>query len=345
MKITFLGPHIKISGGVRAMLTYAHLLSKRGHQVRFLVVSKKFIKRKIANFVKRQPAWFKDFGAELKRVPSFDEKYIPNGDIIVATAWHTARPVASFSSDKGKKFYLIQHYESLYHGDPKLVDPTYKLPLRKIVISHWLQNIMKEKFRSRSELLVTPVDFNLFYYIKNLRKNNVVRILMLDHEKKWKGIKEGFRAFEKVKEKFPNIELILFGVRRKVPEVKYDEYFYNPKQEKLAEIYSSCDIYLCPSEYEGLGMPPMEAMACKCALVTFDTGGSRDYAFDGKTALVAKRRDVNDLANKLELLVKDENLRKNIAENGYRFIRKMPSWEEQVEKLENIFEKSLNKNA
>ena len=49
-------------------------------------------------------------------------------------------------------------------------------------------------------------------------------------------------------------------------------------------------------------MPPMEAMACGAALVTYDNGGCRDYARDGETALVAKRRDVDDLAAKLEQL-------------------------------------------
>ena len=344
MRITFLGPHIKIAGGVRAILTYAHLLAKNGHRVRFLVPSKSFLRRNLANLIKRKPSWFRDFEPKLKRVSSFDEKYIPDGDIIIATAWQTTKPVASCRPSKGKKFYLIQHYESLYHGDSKLVDPTYKLPLRKIVISHWLQNIMREKFDSDSHILITPVDFKLFHYVKGAREDGSIRILMLHHEKEWKGTEKGFKAFKKVKEKFPDIKLILFGVRGKEPEIEYDEYFYNPEQEKLAEIYSSCDIYLCPSEYEGLGMPPMEAMACKCALVTFDTGGSRDYAFDRKTAMVAERNNIDELSKKLELIVKDENLRKKIAENGYQLVQKMPTWEKQTEKLESIFKNSL-KNA
>jgi len=43
-------------------------------------------------------------------------------------------------------------------------------------------------------------------------------------------------------------------------------------------------------------MPAMEAMACGAALLTYDNGGCRDYARDGETALVARRRDVDDLA-------------------------------------------------
>ena len=58
-------------------------------------------------------------------------------------------------------------------------------------------------------------------------------------------------------------------------------------------------IYLCPSWDEGLGMPSMEAMACGSALVTYDNGGSRDYAHDGETALVAPRRDLPALVGAL----------------------------------------------
>ena len=82
-------------------------------------------------------------------------------------------------------------------------------------------------------------------------------------------------------------------------------------------------------------------MACMCAVVTYDNGGSRDFAFDGKTALVAKRRDVNDLAQKLEMLVHDKELREEIAENGYRFVQRMPTWEEQAAKMEQLFQKSI----
>ena len=56
-------------------------------------------------------------------------------------------------------------------------------------------------------------------------------------------------------------------------------------------------------------MPPMEAMACGAALCTYDNGGCRDYAIDGRTALVAPRRDVDALAGRCRRLVEDEALR------------------------------------
>ena len=107
----------------------------------------------------------------------------------------------------------------------------------------------------------------------------------------------------------------------------YDEFHANLPQARLAWLYSRCPIYLCPSWDEGLGMPPMEAMACGAALATYDNGGCRDYARDGETALVAPRRDVDALARALERLVEDAALRERLARAGQAFIRREFDWD------------------
>ena len=111
------------------------------------------------------------------------------------------------------------------------------------------------------------------------------------------------------------------------------------RRQTLAALYSGCDIYLCPSWDEGLGMPPMEAMACGAALVTYDNGGCRDYARDGETALVAKRRDVDDLAAKLEQLAARPELRARLAAAGSALVTTAFDWDRAVERLEGLFRK------
>ncbi len=84
-------------------------------------------------------------------------------------------------------------------------------------------------------------------------------------------------------------------------------------------------------------MPPMEAMACGAALVTYDNGGCRDYARDGETALVAKRRDVDDLAAKLEQLAARPELRARLAAAGSALVTTAFDWDRAVERLEGLF--------
>jgi glycosyltransferase involved in cell wall biosynthesis len=130
-------------------------------------------------------------------------------------------------------------------------------------------------------------------------------------------------------------------VKRPRTAMPYDEFHENLPQEQLAALYSGSDIYLCPSWDEGLGMPPMEAMACGAALVTYDNGGCRDYARDGETALVAPRRDVEALADKLERAATDAALRARIAAAGMAFVTTAFDWDRAVTRLEALFEAAL----
>jgi glycosyltransferase involved in cell wall biosynthesis len=161
---------------------------------------------------------------------------------------------------------------------------------------------------------------------------------MLHHEYAWKGVADGLEAVRRVRARGLTVRLVGFGVKRPRGPLPYDEFYENPPQERLAELYSGCDLYLCPSWDEGLGMPAMEAMACGAALVTYDNGGCRDYARDGETALVARRRDLDDLAGKLERAVVDATLRARIAAAGTAFVTTAFDWERAVTRLEALLE-------
>jgi glycosyltransferase involved in cell wall biosynthesis len=141
-----------------------------------------------------------------------------------------------------------------------------------------------------------------------------------------------------VRARVPSLWLVGFGVKRPRGPLAYDEFYENLPQERLADLYSGSDIYLCPSWDEGLGMPSMEAMACGSALVTYDNGGCRDYARDGETALVARRRDLDDLTLKLEAMASDAALRARIAAAGMTFITTAFDWARAVARLESLLE-------
>ena len=337
MKITFLCPHLRIAGGVRAILTYADRLTAQGHQVAVVVSAKKRGRALWRSLIHAGPDWIPGFRAKVVWVDRWRPSALPDGDALVATAWQSAAAVADAPARCGRKFYFVQHYESLYHGQTETVDATYRLPLRKIVISTWLRDVMRERFASEADVLVTPVDPMLFHAVPVTVATSRPRVLMLHHDYAWKGTADGFESVARVKRRVQGLHLVGFGVTAPKGPAGYDEFHADPPQDKLAALYSGCEIYLCPSWDEGLGMPPMEAMACGAALVTYDNGGCRDYALDGETALVARRRDVGDLAAKLERLAADAELRARIATAGSAFIRDTFDWRRAVSRMEEIF--------
>jgi len=336
VRITFLAPHIRIAGGVRALLTYADRLAGRGHDVTVLVPAKQAWRAFVRNVRGQGPDWIPGFRPRVRWVASWDPARLPAGEALIATAWQTAAAVAAAPRSSGAKFYLVQHFESLYHGTPDEVDRTYTLPLRKIVISSWLRDLMKERFAAEAEVLVTPVDRALFHPVEDARSTDALRVLMLHHDYAWKGVREGIEAVASVRSRHPEVRLVGFGVKPPREALPYDEFYQNLPQERLAWLYSRCPIYLCPSWDEGLGMPSMEAMACGAALVTFDNGGSRDYAKDGVTALVAPHRDVAALARCLDRMVSDATLRAQIAARGREFVTESFDWDRATVRLETI---------
>ena len=335
MKITFLCPHLRIAGGVRAILTHADRLALRGHDVTVLVPERRALAAWWHNRFPRGPDWMPDLHARVRWVPEWSPGRVPAGDALIATSWQSVETVAAAPVQCGRKFYFIQHYESLYHGAAGRVDATYRVPLRKIVISTWLADVMAERFDTPAAVVVTPVDGTLFRPVP-VESDGKLRVLMLFHEYPWKGVAEGLEAFARVRARHPDLVLVGFGVKPPPRKLPFAEFHENLPQQRLSWLYSRCPIYLCPSWDEGLGMPAMEAMACGAALCTYDNGGCRDYAIDGRTAVVAPRRDLDALAWGLGRLAEDAALRQRIARHGQEFVRTQFDWERATARLEGI---------
>lgn len=307
----------------------------------------------------------------------FVEKLITDSDIVVATSYETAYFVANLIS-KGEKFYFVQHYEiwdlwneeecwkkigniesnpnkyclAMHDIIPKnknlrkikhLVDKTYKMPLKKITISSWLKELIEEKIGEEVEaLIVNGVNFDTFYKEKDVYNTNTkkqIRVLMPYRPiNKWKGTEDGLKTFRKVKEKYPDVEFIMYGAKRgkDIPEwIKFHE---RVSDNELRELYSSSDIFVYPSWTEGFGLPPMEAMACGCAVVATNVGAVPDYAINGETILASPPRDPEALAKNIIKLIEDEDERKRIAESGYNYVKQF-TWDKATDQLEEVFKK------
>ena len=286
--------------------------------------------------------WF-DLKVDLVRVPWISNRLIQDADVVVATAWPTAYAVNNLSKFKGKKFYYIQGYET-WRGPLKMVDESYRLPLTHIVVSTWLKDVMKKKFNRKAEDVISHgLDFSKFYN-KNKVQNKKKRILMLHNRLELKGFREGIKVFESAQKKYPDIQLVLYGIKSSPLIPSYAEFHQNPSSDKLRKLYSTADIFIYPSWNEGFGIPPMEAMACKCAVVATDVGGIPDYAIKGKTALICEPKDINTMTKHVIRLLDNPDELMKFSMAGYNHIKQF-TWERAVSKLERVFQKHLGQDS
>ncbi|GAP07537.1 glycosyltransferase [Anaerolinea thermolimosa] len=85
-------------------------------------------------------------------------------------------------------------------------------------------------------------------------------------------------------------------------------------QSKMEDIYAQADVFVFPSFYgEGLPSALMEAAACGLPIVASDLPGCRAAVEDGVNGFIVPVRDVESLANRLEDLLRSEDLRREMG--------------------------------
>jgi hypothetical protein len=211
MKITFILPGSSRipMGGYKVVFEYANCLSERGHAVTIIhpahLNEKAVWEEKLYHDVRYvlwratgqfgPQGWFKlRPKVRMVWVHSLRERNIPSGDAVVATGWPTAEYVATYGADKGRKFYLLQHYETWW-GPEERVRATWRLPLRKIVIAHWLEDIARE-LGETSTYIPNGLDFNAFGCDVPISQRLCPNVLMLSHALEWKGTADGMMAMK-----------------------------------------------------------------------------------------------------------------------------------------------------
>jgi len=99
-----------------------------------------------------------------------------------------------------------------------------------------------------------------------------------------------------------------------------------PDYLRAAAIFAMPSIVAASGDQEGLGLVAVEAQGCGCAVVATDLPAIRDTVIDGETGLMARPADAADLANKIEVLLDDDVLRKSLAKSGRKHALEKFNW-------------------
>jgi glycosyltransferase involved in cell wall biosynthesis len=343
-------------GGYRVAYEYANRLAARGHDVtavhpaipyRNMPVAQ--TPKKLVRYLQRRfdgsyrpNRWFSmDPRVKLEWVPSLHSRYIPAGDVIIATAWQTAEWLGSYPAEAGERACLVydfEHYMSAAPAAQKHMASVFAQRMKVIATSPAVSEMLSTCGANDAAYIPNGIDFEVFHKERNLSDPLRCAIGFPTRDEPFKGTRDAIRALSIVRERFDGeLRFWSFGGRRPGYIPEWVEYHERTTDQELRRLFNQTMIFAVPSHYEGWGLPGAEAMSCGAALASTDNGGVRAYAKHMHNALLSPPKVPEALAENVLRLLEDANLRMTLAEQGHSDIREF-TWQKAVDALEYLIE-------
>ena len=193
------------------------------------------------------------------------------------------------------------------------------------------------------------LDTNEFSPIPASKRNKNRLITTASADVPLKGLDYSLNAIKILKEKYPDIHLIVIGdfkkrghTERLIEELGIKENIFfkkNISRAKICELYASSSIAIVSSLYEGFGYPVIEAMSCEVPLIATDVSSIPELA--GDFAKLIKPKDSKQISDAVIEILSDYENYKVIAENGRQHIIDKFNWPKITRQYEEVILRTI----
>lgn len=212
------------------------------------------------------------------------------------------------------------------------------------VVSHSMAKMLRKLNLAESRIQVIPMGVDLHNrFVPGTNRQQTGVVLFVGRLVEKKGLQYLIEALPTILEKHPRTILRVVGdgqekerINHRILELNIGErveFMGAVRNDALPEIYQSSDVVVFPSiiagdgDREGFGLVLVEALGCMCAAVVTDLPAMRDIARNGRSALVIPERNSAQLAEKVNLLLDDAELRQKLGEQGRADVLERFDWE------------------
>lgn len=235
----------------------------------------------------------------------------------------------------GLKGSLMSVFESI----------TLKIPYTGVIT---VSNSSREKLVAGGvpediiDIIPNGVDLSFFNGVRAERPERP-RIIYIGRLIEYKHIDELLMAFSKLS---LDAELYVVGVgperknleelARRLGVAERTVFTGFVDDRRKVELLKSSHVFVLPSTVEGFGIALVEAMAAGTPTISADIPALREVADGGRAGLLFPPRDVDELREKLEGLLRDDALQRELSKRGHELVREKYSWDEIAKKVEGV---------
>lgn len=313
--------------------------------------------------------FIKEYKTGIKTLDKLHKEY--NFSLVYS---HTLAALIGILFAKKRKIKHLWHVQEII-AKPKIFNTAFKKILsiksnHKIVydsketMDFWIKK--NKELTEKSEFVWNGIDVEKKVNsseseIQNIRKDyfhtndNEIVISLVGRINSWKGQQLLLKAFHILAKKHSNLKLVFLGsappnqeffeinLKEKIKEYKLEnKVVIIPFQEEIWKFWDSIDIAVVPStEPEPFGLVVIEAMLAKKPVVASNHGGPTEIVLHNETGFLFEPNNENSLAEHLERLILDSELRKSFGEKGYQRAKNVFSLENHVQHFEKIFKEII----
>lgn len=164
-----------------------------------------------------------------------------------------------------------------------------------------------------------------------------------------KNIEMLMHAFARLRKTHRAIRLLVVGSGPCYPALEAlrtrlslkDYCHFVPSTPNVVDWLHRIDVFVSTSRLEGMSNALLEAMACGCAIVATDIGGTPELLGSNERGLLCRSEDVEDLVEKIETLLQQPLLRTELTTRAVHFAREKMSLQQSVCCISSLYQQLL----
>ena len=236
----------------------------------------------------------------------------------------------------------------------KLKSPAIKRWVQKQLINRLSTGIISNSYAAKDsysaygykkdKFSVIHNIFDIQDFTKKIVTSESITILSVGRFVSEKEYDVAIKAIHKLKDIYPNIhikyQIVGYGLGREsivglIRQLKMenDVEIIDGQLNNPDKFYKNADIYLLTSKYEGMPNTVMEAMNYQLPIVTTNAGDAKYLVHDGVNGFVVEIGNVEQIYQKLALLIMDNEKRQNFGRNGKQILQEHFSAEKIITDL------------
>lgn len=315
MKITFVTSTLTSGGSERVISLLANKMAERGHEIEIICLRKQIVFYPINCDVKVLFAAKEALSDLLPLKIIWLRKYIKKSNPDVVIPFMTAVYCTTIFALIGLNISVIAS---------ERIDPAYSSILRKMVRRIFLplaahlvvqtENIKKyynKGIQNKTSVIYNPVSEKVFATANLTKENQIISVGRLYRQKNQKMMID---AFYKIKDKYPDYKLVIYGegplrkeLENYINELAIKERVLLPgRSDDVINELKKSKLFCLSSDYEGMSNALIEAQCVGLPIITTRVSGAEELIVNNKNGIIINIGDVNNLVEAMDSLLGDE---------------------------------------